>query len=747
MQKHQWRQHGIVHFKSRPPLPPCGGQLPPPPPSMGSALSSQANSGTATPTIAPHTTNLGVVGAEGALYNSLVDRIKAHGLESLQESSRGLMDGPARLPMLPPQQQQHASRPRSFTAGQPEDLSARFHERRAVSPSPVRQPSPPPLPQPQYQQPLPQLPQPAMQHHMVSIYRESQLQHLQQRSRSSPPPPSVPVVQLQRQQQEVTLHKESDLARSYEQQQPESAAARFAAFIAEHRRQQEESRRNEEQQQDIPQDFSRHHQEEVDREEEILVQPPSGSPANTRLLTTLLPRPISPMSPDQGETAPAPTVEVDVETQEEEAEEIQIETGHFEAPVPAPASKEEDEEEAKQHHPLNMKKMLARAYEAEQQLIIAKEKAEEDEQGASPDPTEEPQHAEDQQSTAKELVECQCKSCGNVFIVLDPYNFRCNQCGAKYTSLPTHMIADPLQCIGCTEVFPHKLALKAHQTGGAEKERPFKCCKCGYGFRQKAHLQKHQWRIHRRKLDQESLVGGGQQQPKDVATITIQDIIDHGVERSLNDRTPSSPGSPNPSQPLDLSPTKSLLLSSPPSSSYSITSSSSNLQELVGAIPNQRFASAPKAINPLLDNHKPASLTLPGTSHQPEVSQAMKRQRTTEPPVNGSGSHLTLPPIAGLLQKPSANSYQGLTLRISEDRAKTTSALSPHPPSQLSPNSFKHSAWLNRHQDDGKRPQTDVSDVRDLTKTPTVTEAGDIVRNDLLRAKLEAQTTQDIRTV
>lgn len=100
----------------------------------------------------------------------------------------------------------------------------------------------------------------------------------------------------------------------------------------------------------------------------------------------------------------------------------------------------------------------------------------------------------------KECVECVCKACGSKCSVSDPYNFSCQHCNVKYTSLPTHMIADPLQCIGCMMVFQHKPAMKEHQSS-KDKERPFMCCKCGYEFKQKAHLQKHQWRIHRRKLE------------------------------------------------------------------------------------------------------------------------------------------------------------------------------------------------------------------------------------------------------
>ena len=69
-------------------------------------------------------------------------------------------------------------------------------------------------------------------------------------------------------------------------------------------------------------------------------------------------------------------------------------------------------------------------------------------------------------------VECTCKSCGSKCLVSDPYNFRCSTCQVKYTSLPTHLIADPLQCIGCLETFAHKPAMKAHQSS-SDKERPF----------------------------------------------------------------------------------------------------------------------------------------------------------------------------------------------------------------------------------------------------------------------------------
>jgi len=159
-------------------------------------------------------------------------------------------------------------------------------------------------------------------------------------------------------------------------------------------------------------------------------------------------------------------------------------------------------------------------------------------------------------------VECICKSCGSKCLVSDPYNFRCSTCQVKYTSLPTHLIADPLQCIGCLETFAHKPAMKAHQTS-ADKERPFRCCRCVHNFRQKAHLQKHQWRIHRRKLEPDPNVKEAKailqavsemtSCPPPDTTLTIQQIIESSVERGLREEGEgSNPGG----KPLDLSPSK-----------------------------------------------------------------------------------------------------------------------------------------------------------------------------------------------
>merc|ERR1712223_1685465 len=292
---------------------------------------------------------------------------------------------------------------------------------------------------------------------------------------------------------------------------------------------------------------------------------------------------------------------------------------------------------------------------------------------------------------ANEMVECQCKTCGNTFSVVDPYNFRCNNCNVKYTSLPTHLIADPLQCIGCCAVFPHKPALKAHQTV-LDKERPFRCCKCGYGFRQKAHLQKHQWRIHRRKLEPDPNmkeaeaffeVMKAEKQPAaapaataaPVATITMQDIINKSVEKSIGDgprslmktsskyysevlgleyepkSSEASTSEDDDTQPLDLSPAKKS--TSDQNQTRVITFSSSNPNA-----PNSNRES-----NPLL-NQPP----LPSTSSTSnlEYNPAWKKQKT-------SNLH-SLPPISGL-QKP-------MSLVVTPNNPN------PH-------QNYKHSSWIN----------------------------------------------------
>ena len=158
------------------------------------------------------------------------------------------------------------------------------------------------------------------------------------------------------------------------------------------------------------------------------------------------------------------------------------------------------------------------------------------------------------QGEPTEYVECICKSCGSKCLVSDPYNFSCKQCQVKYTSLPTHMIADPLQCIGCLKTFDHKPAMKEHQSSN-DKERPFVCCKCGYEFKQKAHLQKHQWRIHRRKLEPDPNVKEAEAILKAVNEISSPVTSRESPQVTQRDREGGA-GQEETGAPLDLSPCK-----------------------------------------------------------------------------------------------------------------------------------------------------------------------------------------------
>jgi len=230
---------------------------------------------------------------------------------------------------------------------------------------------------------------------------------------------------------------------------------------------------------------------------------------------------------------------------------------------------------------------------------------------------------------------------------------------------------DPLQCLGCNVIFPHKQDLKIHQLCTEDAERPFQCCKCGYKFRQKAHLQKHQWRIHRKRFCD----------PEPVSTITMQDIINHGVEKSLQEmpvyhgKTTSkyysevlgleyagvdveSQGHNDNAQPLDLSPVKksehmakmrqlenSPLLNQPPLPYATQRSFGAGLS-----------SSLPTSMSPLL----PAS-----------SSFALAKKQRTE-----SATHSNLPKI-GLLQKPTM---------VSLTNQKVEGSVF---------NNYKHSSWIH----------------------------------------------------
>ena len=125
MQKHQWRQHGVVHFKARPH--PAGINTTGPP---TAPLLQEAPSPATAESPLP---------AAAVLYNSIVDRIKYNSLETMGESSRhldgapeGMLPPPPPPPPPPPRQQQQPSSPQSG----PEDLSNhhRFSENQLEEP-------------------------------------------------------------------------------------------------------------------------------------------------------------------------------------------------------------------------------------------------------------------------------------------------------------------------------------------------------------------------------------------------------------------------------------------------------------------------------------------------------------------------------------------------------------------------------------------------------------------------------------
>ena len=602
MQKHQWRQHGVVHFKARP---------------------HPAGINTTGPPTAPLVLPDGPAHTESALappvnvlYNSIVDRIKYNSLETRGESSRHL-DGSPEI-MLPP-------------------------------PAPRQ-----------------------------------------------PPPPTRPPSSPQSGPEDLSNHHRADTAADGPEE-PEDDDGVAPEFV---------------------------HPEFPPSANSSLGAPPSSdadlstplpTPLNAKLLTTLPPPPPPPPSLP---TEPASAVATVVDDDDDE------------------------------HRPIKLKKLLAHAYqkeveEAEHQsqshiqhnptpLPAAPLSLPQDDFPSSSEESSPSNQSNNNQAAGaqQEMVECQCKACGHVFSVLDPYNFRCGNCNVKYTSLPTHMIADPLQCIGCCQVFPHKPALKAHQMGISDAsgiagaiggERPFRCCKCGYGFRQKAHLQKHQWRIHRRKLEPDPSVKEAealmhaikgippslatQQQPSEppaplndgkIATITIQEIIDRGVERSMGRpflAAPSSSASPPASapaaaaaggmQPLDLSPTKSItplgnrddpkltdLVAAMPPLGPSATGRPPPLMSSLPMLPptprepNPLFSQLPLQLPTEPVRISAAALGQPDSSPSPST----KRQRTLDaPPPSASASasslsssassstmHRSLPPITSLQRPPTS---------------------------------------------------------------------------------------------
>ena len=299
---------------------------------------------------------------------------------------------------------------------------------------------------------------------------------------------------------------------------------------------------------------------------------------------------------------------------------------------------------------------------------------------------------------------------------------------------------DPFQCVGCCVIFAHKPALKAHQICPEEKERPFKCCKCGYKFRQKAHLQKHQWRIHRRRYcdNDESAAG---------STITLQDIINHGVEKSLREipvyhgKTSSKyyseilgleyAGSEdnnshngttavNDSQPLDLSPLKKN-----PNPNPTLTVPVIKMKELENnlllsqpPLPLSAIQRLPETAKMASPGQSTSSLSIsPSSISVVESFPAWKKQRTEPATLESTTTHRTLPPIS-ILQKPPMMSL------ISRKMDGTTYT------------SYKHSSWIR---------ETSSSSV--ATDLSTVKKSGNQQSPEILRDQLLQLQSQNARTV
>lgn len=244
--------------------------------------------------------------------------------------------------------------------------------------------------------------------------------------------------------------------------------------------------------------------------------------------------------------------------------------------------------------------------------------------------------------------------------------------------------ADPLQCIGCNVVFPHKQDLKVHQICSDDAERPFQCCQCGYKFRQKAHLQKHQWRIHRKRFCEQDAV----------STITMQDIINHGVEKSLQEmpvyhgKTSSKYYSEvlgleyagvdeaqahNDAQPLDLSPVKKSELRAIPVAKIRQLENNPLLNQPPLPKPTDYSLQRSFGLSTSLPTSMPPTLPSSFSSTTRESFAVAKKQRT-----ESAATHPNLPPI-GILQKPT---MVGVGLAGQKVEASIF-------------NTYKHSSWIH----------------------------------------------------
>lgn len=451
MQKHQWRQHGIVHFKSRP---------------TNSAANNNINNNNSQP-------SLGIIGAEGVLYSTLNQRI-------LEDAGRPEV-AEAEV-VLPVPVDTLDNIPISYVVETTKEVEVREEEVKDEQPQPAGNSAHYLTPAPEFA-PVDRIEVPEALEETVVTTSE----HVQEQEQ---------VVA------EVAVEPEAE-----ETNRPIKLKMKLAqAYMKEIEENREREERREEAR--SGRDF---------RREEI----PQGR--DFRLQETL--------------TAPLPRREEDIGRIDNNFGDIRLSSGE----ESSTATITTDSNPNSRPHSRIPDQVSLEAVVTSQPELRQKESA----------------ILETQED--KESLQFQCKSCGTRCLVPDPYSFRCPTCNMKYTSLPTHMIADPLQCIGCTEVFAHKPALKLHQSS-EDKERPFKCCRCGFEFRQKAHLQKHQWRIHRKKFEADTGV-----REAEALLSVVEDVaaVARAPSAAVN---PSTGYAPNvrgggvegmkPPAPLDLSPAK-----------------------------------------------------------------------------------------------------------------------------------------------------------------------------------------------
>ena len=314
-----------------------------------------------------------------------------------------------------------------------------------------------------------------------------------------------------------------------------------------------------------------------------------------------------------------------------------------------------------------------------------------------------------------------------------------SQSGVEQSDSEAPPPTDSFQCAGCCIVFAHKPALKAHQINPEEKERPFKCCKCGFKFRQKAHLQKHQWRIHRQRYcDQDDSAAA--------TTITFQDIINHGVEKSLREipvylgKTSSkyyseilgleyagsedinslNGATANDNLPLDLSPVKKNL-----TPNLNMTFPVIKIKELENnpllnqpPLPHSHTQWLQKTSKMASPGKSTSSLSIsPSSISVVESFPAWKKQRTETATLESTTTHSTLPPIS-ILQRPPIMSL------ISRKTDGTTYT------------SYKHSSWIR---------ETSSSSV--ATDLSTEQKSGNQQSPEFLRNQMLQLQSQNARTV